>query len=312
MREFVRRAEEEVEKMNAELERLEKIPEEVETEWKQKKQLWMEEQKRLLAVEHSVEEAKAAAGRHASAVESEAASLSNKQEKLTARLTKLKAELDKVVAENAANQDQRARREAEREHLVKHRSAMEAEFSQAISKMEKKMQDYRIQGGENWAMAIALENAAAVQNQQAQIQFPPSTPEGGLPGTRDSNSMPPPVITSTPPGFTSLPNPHTTTLASPNRERSSSLFSSDSISLSDIVAADQQQASTSRPPLPSLSAFTGVGYTGNNMPFANGIGGLGGLGMGNNNTSPGFVERLQNSTSSRASPGRLMVFGEPH
>lgn len=300
--------------MNAQLEQLEKTPEELETEWKQKKQLWMEEQKRLLAVEHSVEEAKAAADRHASAVGSEAASLSNKQEKLTARLMKLKAELDRLVAENASNKDQKAKKEAERESLVKHRAAMEAEFSQAISKMEKKMQDYRIQGSENWAMAMALENAAAVQAQQAQVQqFPPSTPEGGLPSTREFSSMPTSTITSTPPGFALLPSPHNNTLAAPSgRDRSSSLFSSDSISLSDIVTADQPQATTSRPPLPSLSAFTGAGYTtpSPNMPFASGIGGL--AGMGTSNATPGFVERLGNSTSPRASPGRLMVFGEPH
>lgn len=319
LREFVRRAEEEVEKMTAELEKLENIPDAVEQEWKEKKRLWSEEQKRLEAFESKVEEAKAAADRHASAFETEAASLSSKQERLTMRLAKLNADLEKLKEENTAAQRGKAKKEAERQALVKRRAAVDVEFSEAISKMEKKMQEYRIQSSENWVMAIALENAAALQAQQAASTLPPSTPEGGLPSTRGSlgpvGSTPPistplnATIVSTPPGFGPVvPNP-TANFSSPRRERASSMFTGENgaPSLSDIIPGE-------RPSLPSLNSFGGFGNgvfdstirRSNSQNTRSSFGSIGAL-----NAAPGF-ERFGIMGKGSGGPGKLIVSGKQH
>ena len=322
LREFVRRAEEEIEKMNAELEKLENIPDAVEQEWKEKKRLWGEEQKRLEAIESKVEEAKATADRHASAFETEAASLSAKQERLTMRLAKLKTDMERLKEENTAAQEDRARKETDREALVKHRAAMDMEFSEAISKMEKRMQEYRIQSSENWAIAMALENTATLQAQQAASTFPPSTPESGLPGTRGSlgpvGSTPPmatplnATTVSTPPGFgLGVPNP-IANFSSPRRERASSIFAGEhgAPSLSDTIPGE-------RPSLPSLNSFGGFGNSAfdstikrsNSQNTRSSFGSIGAL-----NTAPGFERFGVNGAMGKGSsgPGKLVVFGEQH
>jgi len=308
--------------MTAELGKLENIPDAVEQEWKEKRRLWSEEQKRLEAVESKVEEAKAAADRHASAFETEAASLSAKQERLTTRLAKLKADMVKLKRENTAAQEGKARKEADRETLVKHRAAMDVEFSEAISKMEKKMQEYRTQSSENWGMVMALENAAALQAQQAASAFPPSTPEGGLPGTRGSlgpvGSTPSTaapmsaIAVSTPPGFGSVVSNPNTNFSRPRRERASSMFTGENgtPSLSDIIPGE-------RPLLPSLNSFGGFGNgafdntikRSNSQNTRSSFGSIGAL-----NAAPGF-ERLGISGAigkGSGGPGKLVVFGEQH
>ncbi|KAI5808765.1 hypothetical protein DFH27DRAFT_239426 [Peziza echinospora] len=314
LREFVRRAEEEVAKMTAELERLENIPEEVEKEWKLKKQLLLEEQNRLQLVENQAEEAKAAAGRQASAIETEAAAVSSKQEKLSARLAKLKADMERLTAENTAAREEKTRKQAERDALVKHRAAMDAEFSEAIGKMEKKMQEYRTQSSENWGLAIALENAAA---QQASL-YPPSTPEGGLPtargpigpnGSSTSILAKPNTTVSAPPGFGPIINPHPATLSSPHRQRSSSLFSGDGglTNHSDLLSTD-------RPHFQSLNntyggfgnaAFDGGLKRANSHNGKHPFGSVGPL----NSAAPG-LEKFRKGSG--GSTGRLMVFGDQH
>lgn len=304
--------------MTAELEKLENIPDEVEKEWKEKKRLLNEDQKRLEDIESKVEEAKAAADRHASAFESEAAALSAKQERLSTRLAKLKVDMEKLRSENAVAQDEKVKKEADREALVKHRAAMDMEFSEAISKMEKKMQEYRVQSNENWNMAMTLESAYQAQ-QASSSGFPPSTPDGGIPGTRGSlgpvGSTTPiiaplnnPNAYSTPPGFG--PNPIAANLVSPRRERASSMFTSENgaPSLSDIIPGD-------RPTLPSLNAFGGFG----NGVFDNGIKRSNsqntrssfGSGIGALNAAPGF-ERFGVNGKASGGPGKLVVFGEQH
>ena len=302
------------------MEKLENIPDAVEQEWKEKKRLWSEEQKRLQTIECKVEEAKAAADRHASAFETEAASLSAKQERLTARLVKLKADLEKLKEENMAAQEDKARKEAEREALVKRRAAVDTEFSEAISKMEKKMQEYRIQSSENWGMAMALEeSAAALQAQQAASVFPPSTPEGGLPGTRGSLGpvgSTPPIATplsattvSTPPGFGPVvPNP-IANFSGPRRERASSMFTGENgaPSLSDIIPGE-------RPLLPSLNSFGGFGggvfdstiRRSNSQNTRSSFGSIGAL-----NAAPGF-ERFGVIGKGSGGPGKLAVSGEQY
>ncbi|KAF8471814.1 hypothetical protein BDZ91DRAFT_846430 [Kalaharituber pfeilii] len=322
LREFVRRAEEEIEKMTVELTRLESVPDAVEKEWKQKKRLWMDERKRLLAVENKVEQAKAAADRQASAAETEAASLAAKQEKLSTRLAKLRPEMEKLKAENSAAQDEKARKQSEREALVKHRAAMDLEFSEAISKMEKKMQEFRMQSSENWGVVATLENAAV---QQAVSGFAPSTSESGIHGARSSigpigPSTPimaasNPASVSTPPGFGPvIPNPLAANYVSPRRERSSSMFTSDSgaPSFSDILPGD-------RPLLPSLNSFGSYG---------NGAFESGGLkrtnsqntrnfygGLGRTNAVPGYEKSGDvggELNKGNGVAGKLVGFGEQH
>ncbi|KAF8422402.1 hypothetical protein EV426DRAFT_575094 [Tirmania nivea] len=322
LREFVRRAEEEVEKMTAELEKLENIPDAVKQEMKEKKRLWSEEQKRLEVIESTVEEVKAAADRHTSAFETEAASLSAKQERLTTRLAKLKADLEKLKEENTAAQEDKSRKEAEREALVKRRAAVDMEFSEAISKMEKKMQEYRIHSSENWVMATTLENAATLHAQQTASAFPSSTPEGGLPGPRGSLGAvgpSPPIaaplnatIVSTPPGFGPVVPNQNANFSRPRRERASSMFTGENgaPSLSDIIPGE-------RPSLPSLNSFGGFGNgvfdntirRSNSQNTRSSFGSIGALGA-----APGFESFGVNGAMGKGNggPGKLVVSAEQH
>jgi len=164
---------------------------------------------------------------------------------------------------------EKVKKKADREALVKHRAAMEQEFSSAISKMEKKMQEYRTQSSENWGIIMTLENAAtALQAQQC------STPlEGSLPGVRGSLGpvgVATPIIStlntnlmSTPPGLGPvMPNLIPSNPTNHRRDRASSMFTGDSRApnFADITPRD-------RPSLSSLNSFGGFG----SGPFEGGI-----------------------------------------
>lgn len=236
LKEAIKRAEEENEKMLAELAGLENVPEKMKAEWKEKKKLWREERSQLQSAQNQAGEAKAAADRQASAVESEAASLATKKEKLTARLTKLRTDLNKLGQEIFQEAEARERRKAGREALQAHRTSLEKEFSEAIARMEAKMREYHIRSQENWAAYHASENA--LLQQQLQSQLPPSTPDGGPHSNHSSMHV------STPPGLV-LQNPHAA-ISPNNRERSSSMFSSDSVvtNMSELERAEFMQASS--------------------------------------------------------------------
>lgn len=237
LKEAIKRAEEENEKMLRELAELENVPEGMKTEWKEKKRLWREERTRLQSAQNQAGEAKAAADRQASAVESEAASLATKKERLTAKLAKLRADLDKIGQEISQEAEAREKRQVGREALQAHRTSLEKEFSEAIGRMEVKMHEYQIRSQENWAAYRASENTLLQQQQQSQL--PPSTPDGGLHSSHSSMHV------STPPGLI-LQNSHAVISPPNNRERSSSMFSSDSVvtNMSELERTEFVQAST--------------------------------------------------------------------
>ncbi|KAL7268895.1 hypothetical protein RUND412_008464 [Rhizina undulata] len=221
LKEAIKRAEEENEKMSKELEELQSVPEKMKAEWKEKKRLWREEKDRLKSAQNAASQSKAAADRQASAVESEAAALVKQKEKLAARLTKLKADLEKLETENAQDFETREKRGAEREALLKHRASLENEFSETIKNSERKAYEYRLRTTEIYQK---LYDANMYQQQQQQAAssssiMPPSTPDG-LPASRGSVGS-----ISTPPGLSVQGNINAIT----NRERSSSMFSSDSV-----------------------------------------------------------------------------------
>lgn len=234
LKEAIKRAEEENEKMLAELAELENVPEKMKAEWKEKKRLWREERSRLQSAQNKAGEAKAAADRQASAVESEATSLSTKREKLTARLAKLRADLAKLEQEISQEAEARQRRQAGREALQAHRSSLENEFTEAIARMEVKMHEYHIRSQEYWTAYRASESAL-LKHQQLQSQLPPSTPDG-LHSSHSSMHVP------TPPGLI-MQNSHAPISSPGNRERSSSMFSSDSVitNMSELERAEFMQ-----------------------------------------------------------------------
>jgi len=226
LKESIKRADEEAEKMTKELEGLQSLPEKLKAEWKAKKRDWCEERDRLLSAQSQAGEVKEAADRQTSAVESEAASLVQKKERLTVRLGKLRTDLEKLEKEHQQNTEARRKREAEREDVEKHRVSLEKEFSDAILRMEQKTVDFRMYSADNWAAFYAYESSI-------QSQPPLPTPDSGLPGTNSNRNS---LHISTPPGLmlhqgsyaassSSLP----TGTAGPTRERSSSVFSSESV-----------------------------------------------------------------------------------
>lgn len=244
LKESIKRADEETEKMSRKLQELQKVPEKLKAEWKNKKRGWLEEKDKLLSTQDRASEMKESAQRLTSAVESEAANLARKKERLSTRFAKLRTDLEKLQQEHKQNIELREKKEAERETLEKHRRVLEQEFSDAILRLEQKMVDYRMYSADNWQAFYSYE--ASVQ----QSQRPPSTPEGGLPGTNNSNRSS--LHIPTPPGLvphqglytassTSLP------IAATNRTRSSSMFSGDSIVTS---MSEQERPAVMRPLFP--------------------------------------------------------------
>ncbi|RPB04886.1 hypothetical protein L873DRAFT_1665440 [Choiromyces venosus 120613-1] len=243
LKESIKRADEETEKMTKELEGLQNLPEKLKAEWKAKKRSWREERDRLLSAQNQAGEVKEAAERQTSAVESEAASLVQKKEKLTVRLGKLRADLEKLEKEHQQNIEARQKREAERENVEKHRHSLEKEFSDAILRMEQKTVDFRMYSADNWAAFYAYESSI-------QSQLPSSTPDTGLPGANSNRNS---LHISTPPGLmlhqgsyaassSSLP----VSSAIPTRERSSSVFSSESVvtNMSELERSEMIRATS--------------------------------------------------------------------
>ncbi|KAI5845259.1 hypothetical protein DFP73DRAFT_477471 [Morchella snyderi] len=232
LKEAIKRAEEENEKMLRELAELENVPENMKTEWKEKKRLWREERSRLLTAQNQAGEAKAAADRQAQAIESEAASLATKKERLSAKLTKLRADLEKAGQEISQEAEAREKRQLGREALQTHRTSLEKEFTEAIYRMEVKMHEHHLKSQENWAAYRASE-AALLQQQQSQL--PPSTPDG-LHSNHSSMHV------ATPPGLV-LQNQHAPISTPSNRERSMSIFSDGSVitNMSELERSESLQ-----------------------------------------------------------------------
>jgi hypothetical protein len=232
LKEAIKRAEEENEKMLRELSELENVPETMKAEWKEKKRLWREERSRLLTAQNQAGEAKAAADRQAQAVESETASLATKKERLSAKLTKLRADLEKAGQEISQEAEAREKRQLGREALQAHRTSLEKEFTEAIYRMEVKMHEHHLKSQENWAAYRASE-AALLQQQQSQL--PPSTPDG-LHSNHGSMHV------ATPPGLV-LQNQHAPISTPNNRERSMSIFSDGSVitNMSELERSESLQ-----------------------------------------------------------------------
>jgi hypothetical protein len=149
-----------------------------------------------------------------------------KKERLTVRLGKLCVDLEKLEKEHQQNIETRRKREAERENVEKHRLSLEKEFSDAILRMEQKTVDFRMYSADNWATFYAYESSI-------QSQPPLSTLDTGLQGTNSNRNS---LHISTPPGlmlhqgsYTASSSSLPTGTAGPTRERSSSVFSSESV-----------------------------------------------------------------------------------
>ncbi|RPA86653.1 hypothetical protein BJ508DRAFT_136515 [Ascobolus immersus RN42] len=179
LREFVRRADEDIARMQKELDEL-SITEEDKAQYREKKKAWAEEKKRLADAQTAAEQAKLAAEQRIKNNDTEIQTLAQKRDKLEARVKKLRKDVERVEKERQEEKEKQ-KKIAERKAAEKHRVALEEEFSRAIGSLEQKTEDVRNRTRDNWLYVKQAEQAATASA--------PRTPEGSLPKPRGGGSM---------------------------------------------------------------------------------------------------------------------------
>lgn len=160
LRESVRRAEDDVARMTAELEQLCNLPEDEAEQYNAKRREWLEEKKRLRDEERSAENSKRDASKRVEAIESELASLAVKREKLRTRRTKLAKDLERIQGQKSAELE-RQQALANRRDRDRARQQQEEELIRAINETEFKVTNIRQRIAENWAIVSAAEAAGS-------------------------------------------------------------------------------------------------------------------------------------------------------
>ncbi|KAK6355275.1 hypothetical protein TWF696_004388 [Orbilia brochopaga] len=166
LRDSVRRAEDETENFQMELQTLKELPEDQEKEWEEKKKSWKSERENLSMSEKDAIAMREQADRRILDVKNEINSVTTKRDKAARRVANLRADLERTKAETAATAEEREKAK-QRDLLKQRRQNIELEFSASISKMEQGMVSFRQKARENYANIRSLEASFMMQQQQA-------------------------------------------------------------------------------------------------------------------------------------------------
>ncbi|KAK9456013.1 hypothetical protein V1511DRAFT_496288 [Dipodascopsis uninucleata] len=203
LREAVRRTEEEIEVLSKKSEDVEIELKEVEKRVNSKKCSWEKKMKELEAREFDLEERSMEIDKKLKALQSEEAASYSKRDKLSGRHKKLLADFERAdqARRNAWNEEF-ARRRLEREKLSERRHAIEEEFSNAITKMEKGIDDIREKTASTWqSISLISEslNRRSPLSSVSNVGVPvsPMSPPATYPRERSSS----PSSFASPPSF---------------------------------------------------------------------------------------------------------------
>ncbi|KAK6536975.1 hypothetical protein TWF281_001180 [Arthrobotrys megalospora] len=167
LRDSVRRAEEETENIQMELQTLKELPEDQEKEWEEKKKSWKSEKENLNVSEKDAIAMREQADRRLLDIKNEISSATAKRDKAARRVSNLRADLERAKTETAATAEEREKAK-QREQLKQRRQGIELEFSASIAKMEQGMISFRHKSRDNYTSIRALESSFLMQQQQQQ------------------------------------------------------------------------------------------------------------------------------------------------
>ncbi|KAK9332538.1 hypothetical protein V1520DRAFT_352799 [Lipomyces starkeyi] len=162
LRESVRRTEEEIESFLRRTEELECEEKEVSSGMASRRAEWEANMQELECYESDLRAKKEQAARKERALHAEEVAIQSKRDKLAARHRKLMADFQRADQERRAVWEQEfARRKLQREKLAERRQAIEEEFSNAITKMEKGIDDIRERTSGTWQSVSLLDEVAS-------------------------------------------------------------------------------------------------------------------------------------------------------
>ncbi|KAK9370979.1 hypothetical protein V1509DRAFT_615399 [Lipomyces kononenkoae] len=158
LRESVRRTEEEIESLSQRTEQLEREEKRVSTGIDGRRVEWEAKMQELKGYETKLREKQEQAAQKERGLHSEEVSIQTKRDKLVARHRKLMTEFQRADQERRMVWGQEfARRKLQRQKLAERRQAIEEEFSNAITKMDKGIDDIRERTSSTW-QSVSLVN----------------------------------------------------------------------------------------------------------------------------------------------------------
>ncbi|KAK9434295.1 hypothetical protein V1505DRAFT_359749 [Lipomyces doorenjongii] len=183
LRESVRRTEEEIESFSQRTEELEREEKGVSPGMASRRAEWEAKMQELEYYESGLRAKKEQAARKERELHAEEVAIQSKRDKLAARHRKLMADFQRADQERRTVWEQEfARRKLQREKLAERRQAIEEEFSNAITKMEKGIDDIRERTSGTWQSVSLLNEASsaasgvAATSSSATTQAPVGTP----------------------------------------------------------------------------------------------------------------------------------------
>ncbi|KAK9388759.1 hypothetical protein V1515DRAFT_595928 [Lipomyces mesembrius] len=183
LRESVRRTEEEIESFSKRTEELEREEKEVSSGIASRRAEWEAKMQELECYESGLRAKKEQAAQKERGLHAEEVAIQSKRDKLAARHRKLMADFHRADQERRTVWEQEfARRKLQREKLAERRQAIEEEFSNAITKMEKGIDDIRERTIGTWKSVSLLNEAASAASavvttsSSATTQAPVGTP----------------------------------------------------------------------------------------------------------------------------------------
>ncbi|PYH91472.1 hypothetical protein BO71DRAFT_401337 [Aspergillus ellipticus CBS 707.79] len=186
----IKQTEEATAALETQLGSLENIPEEELEEWSTQKAEFERELEQLNLAKEELVEARSAAAREISSLESELSSAVQRKERLQGRRTRVNEQYERIVSANAQGLNERERRAAEQFAREQDQAKLEANFNEQFASISQSVQEYQLRTNQLWQQATAIEQAIQQQQQQMLLDSAPLTPEGNLPGTNPLTEAP--------------------------------------------------------------------------------------------------------------------------